>query len=74
MVAHVPTRPVQLFVDELKEHGKEADLRIMSGGHAGSGIPQTVEMVETWLDFATPIVGLAGHRGGAPSAEDQPDQ
>ena len=72
--SRTPMRPVQLFVDELNEHGKEIDLRIMTGGHAGSGITQTVEMVETWLDFATPIVGLAEQQGGGTSAEEHPDQ
>ena len=58
--SRTPMRPVQLFVDELKEHGKQVELRIMSGGHAGSGIAQTVEMVESWLEFAADILDKPG--------------
>ncbi|MDX1468083.1 MAG: prolyl oligopeptidase family serine peptidase [Acidimicrobiia bacterium] len=57
--SRTPLRPVRTFVETLKENGKEVDLRIMSAGHAGAGISQTIEMMESWIDFAKRAVGLA---------------
>lgn len=56
--SRTPMRPVQRFVDEMRDNGKDVDLRILAGGHAGSGIGQTIEMMESWLEFATRVVGL----------------
>ncbi len=55
--SRTPIRPVQVFVDELTQNGKDVDLRIMAGGHAGSGISQTIEMMESWLEFGTRVLG-----------------
>ncbi|MGH8946540.1 MAG: prolyl oligopeptidase family serine peptidase [Acidimicrobiia bacterium] len=56
--SRTPLRQVQVFVDDLLAKDKMVDLRVLAGGHAGSGKTQTIEMVESWLDFARPIVGL----------------
>ena len=56
--SRTPLRQVQVFVDDLLAKDKKVDLRVLAGGHAGSGKTQTIEMVESWLDFARPIVGL----------------
>ena len=57
--SRTPLRPVQAFVQALRQNGKQVDLRIMPAGHAGAGISQTIEMVESWIDFARRAVGLA---------------
>ncbi len=56
--SRTPLRQVEAFVRDLLAEDKPVDLRVLDGGHAGSGKAQTIEMVESWLDFATPIVGL----------------
>lgn len=56
--SRTPLRQVSVFVDDLLAKEKQVDLRILEGGHAGSGKTQTIEMMESWLDFARPIVGL----------------
>lgn len=56
--SRTPLRPVQSFVDDLVERGKEVELVIMAGGHAGSGIGQTIGMVEAWLEFADRVVDV----------------
>ncbi len=53
-----PLRPVRLFVEELQARGKRVRLELLPAGHAGAGKRQSIEMMESWLDFATPIVGL----------------
>ncbi len=56
--SRTPMPHVQVFVDEMSAAGKQVELRLMAGGHAGSGKNQTINMVESWLEFARPIVGL----------------
>lgn len=60
--SRTPLRQVSLLVDDLLAKEKQVDLRILEGGHAGSGETQTIEMMESWLDFARPIVGLGEAR------------
>jgi dipeptidyl aminopeptidase/acylaminoacyl peptidase len=50
-----PIRPVQMFVDDLRAHDKTVALQLLRGGHAGSGVEQTIEMMESWLDFAAAV-------------------
>lgn len=54
--SRTPIRPVRQFVEDLRAAGKEVELRLLRGGHAGSGKEQTIEMVESWLDFAASVV------------------
>ena len=49
--SRTPIRPVRMFVDDLEANGKQVELILLKGGHAGSGKEQTIEMVESWLDF-----------------------
>jgi dipeptidyl aminopeptidase/acylaminoacyl peptidase len=73
--SRTPIRPVQQFVDDLKANGKDVDLTILKGGHAGSGINQMIEMVETWLEFATEEVGLGKQvNRSTPQGKDHTDQ
>jgi dienelactone hydrolase len=53
-----PIGPVKMFADDLRAHGKQVELELLSGGHAGVGVDQTIQMVESWLDFGSRIVGL----------------
>lgn len=53
-----PTRPVKVFVDELRTHGKQVELEMLQAGHAGAGVTQSIRMVESWLDFGSRVVGL----------------
>lgn len=50
--SRTPIRPVRTFVEDMRAHGKQVELHLMRGGHAGSGKQQTIDMVQTWLDFA----------------------
>ncbi len=56
--SRTPVKPVQVFVDELKSHGKEVELHLLEGGHAGSGKDQAIEMVQLWLDFVLARLGM----------------
>lgn len=54
--SRTPIRPVRQFVDDLKAVGKQVELRLLPGGHAGSGKEQTIQMVESWLAFAGSVL------------------
>jgi acetyl esterase/lipase len=51
-----PIRPIRLFVDDMRAAGKEVELEVVAGGHAGIGKEHWVAMVESWLSFAERIV------------------
>lgn len=61
--SRTPLRQVQVFVDEMKALGKEVRLEILKGGHPGAGKEQWISIVESWLDFARPIVGIDRGQG-----------
>jgi dienelactone hydrolase len=54
--SRTPMRQVAVFVDDMEAAGKDVELRVLEGGHAGSGIEQMIEMVESWLDFADRVI------------------
>lgn len=56
--SRTPLRQVEVFVDEMQALGKDVRFEILKGGHPGAGKEQWIGMVESWLDFARPIVGL----------------
>lgn len=63
--SRTPIRQVELFVDDLRSHGKDVELDLLKGGHAGSSKDQAIAMVEKWLAFGTAVVGLAEEGGGS---------
>ena len=64
-----PIRPIRLFVDDMRAAGKEVELEVVSGGHAGIGKEHWVAIVEPWLAFAERIVeGRRRDREGSASA------
>jgi len=50
-----PIRPTRLFVEEMRAAGKEVQLEILSGGHAGVGAEQWIRMMESWFEFANRV-------------------
>ena len=61
-----PIRPVRLFVDDMRAAGKEVELEVLPGGHAGIGKEHWVAMVESWLAFAARVVERQRGGIGAP--------
>lgn len=51
-----PLRPIQAFVDDMRQNGKDVTLELLRGGHAGVGPEQQIAMVESWIAFANRIV------------------
>jgi dipeptidyl aminopeptidase/acylaminoacyl peptidase len=50
-----PLRPIRVFVDEMREAGKDVTLDLLRGGHVGVGPEQRITMMETWIAFANRI-------------------
>jgi dipeptidyl aminopeptidase/acylaminoacyl peptidase len=50
-----PLRPIQVFVDDMREAGKDVTLDLLRGGHAGVGPEQQITMMESWIAFADRI-------------------